>query len=90
MPIDKYMEKLSPQVRIFALAAALAAVGELAFVFMSGRGAVAESELAAPLQAAAVAKKAKAPVVNETAPGRTEGEAESGSRRRRRPPRPSP
>ena len=66
MPIDKYMEKLSPQVRIFALAAALAAVGGLLFVFMSGRGAVAEPELAAPLPAAAVAKKAKAPAVTKT------------------------
>ena len=66
MPIDKYMEKLSPQIRIFALAAALAAVGGLLFVFMSGRGAVAEPELAAPPPAAAVAKKAKTPVVNKT------------------------
>ena len=66
MPIDKYMEKLSPQIRIFALAAALAAVGGLLFVFMSGRGAVAEPELAAPLPAAAVAKKAKTPVVKKT------------------------
>ena len=60
------MEKLSPQIRIFALVAALAAVGGLLFVFMSGRGAVAEPELAAPLPAAAVAKKAKAPVVTKT------------------------
>ena len=60
------MEKLSPQIRIFALVAALAAVGGLLFVFMSGRGAVAEPELAAPLPAAAVAKKAKAPAVNKT------------------------
>jgi len=66
MPIDKYMEKLSPQVRIFALVAALAAVGGLLFVFMSGRGAVAEPELAAPLPAAPVAKKAKAPAVDKT------------------------
>ncbi len=60
------MEKLSPQIRIFALVAALAAVGGLLFVFMSGRGAAAEPELAAPPPAAAVAKKAKAPVVNKT------------------------
>ena len=60
------MDKLSPQIRIFALVAALAAVGGLLFVFMSGRGAVAEPELAAPLPAAAVAKKAKAPAVNKT------------------------
>ena len=60
------MEKLSPQIRIFALVAALAAVGGLLFVFMSGRGAVAEPELAAPLPVAAVAKKAKAPAVNKT------------------------
>ena len=60
------MEKLSPQIRIFALVAALAAVGGLLFVFMSGRGAVAEPELAAPLPAAPVAKKAKAPAVDKT------------------------
>ena len=66
MPIDNHMEKLSPQVRIFALVAVLAAVGGLLFVFMSGRGAVAEPELAAPLPVAAVAKKAKAPAVNKT------------------------
>ena len=66
MPIDNYMEKLSPQVRIFALVAALALVGGLLFVYMSGRGAVAEPELAAPLPAAAVGKKAKAPAVNKT------------------------
>ena len=60
------MDKLSPQIRIFALVAALAAVGGLLFVFVSGRGAVAEPELAAPLPVAAVAKKAKAPAVNKT------------------------
>ena len=48
MPIDTYMEKLSPQVRIFALVAALAAVGGMLFVFTAGRGAAAEPELAAP------------------------------------------
>ena len=42
------MEKLSPQVRIFALVAALVAVGGGLFVFTSGRGAAAEPELAAP------------------------------------------
>ena len=34
MPIEKHMEKLSPQVRIFALVAVLAAVGGLLFVFI--------------------------------------------------------
>ena len=78
------MEKLSPQIRIFALVAALAAVGGLLFVFMSGRGAVAEPELAAPLPAAAVAKKAKAPAVNKTVvPKRSRRRP----RRRRRPPK---
>jgi hypothetical protein len=66
MPIDKHMEKLSPQLRIFALVAALALVGGLLFVYMSGRGAVAEPELAAPLPPAAVTKKAKPPAVNKT------------------------
>ena len=61
------MEKLSPQVRIFALVAALAAVGGLLFVFMAGRGAVAEPELAAPPAAAVVAKKPTAPAVHKAA-----------------------
>ena len=42
------MEKLSPQVRIFALVAALAAVGGMLFVFTAGRSSAAEPELAAP------------------------------------------
>jgi hypothetical protein len=67
MPIEKQMEKLSPQVRIFALAAALAAVGGLLFVFMAGRGAAAEPELAAPPAAAVVAKKPTAPAVHKAA-----------------------
>jgi hypothetical protein len=65
MPIEKHMEKLSPQVRIFALVAALALVGGLLFVYTSGRGAPAEGELAAP-PAPAVAKKTKAPAVSKT------------------------
>ena len=63
MPIDTQMEKLSPQVRIFAIVAALAAVGGMLFVFTSGSGAGSEPELAAPLAAPAVAKPAKAAAV---------------------------
>ena len=66
MPIDKHMEKLSPQVRIFALVAALALVGGLLFVYTSGRGSAAEGELAAPPASPAVAKPAKAPAVHKT------------------------
>ena len=66
MPIDKHMEKLSPQIRIFALVAALAAVGGMLFVFTSGRGSAAE-DLALPPMAAAAAKPAKAPAVHKTA-----------------------
>ena len=63
------MEKLSPQVRIFALVAALAAVGGLLFVFMSGRGSAAEPELAAPppMRELQPRKPAKAPAVHKTA-----------------------
>ena len=67
MPIDTHMEKLSPQVRIFALVAALAAVGGMLFVFTSGRGSAAEEDLALPPMAAAAAKPAKAPAVHKTA-----------------------
>lgn len=59
------MEKLSPQVRIFALVAVLVAVGGGLFVFISGRGTPAESELAAP-PAPTVVPKAKAPAVAKT------------------------
>ncbi len=59
------MEKLSPQVRIFALVAAFALVGVLLFIYTAGRGAAAESELAPP-PAAAVVPKAKAPAVVKT------------------------
>ena len=61
------MEKLSPQVRIFALIAVLVAVGGGLFVFTSGRGSAAEPELAAPPATPAVAKPAKAPAVHKTA-----------------------
>ena len=61
------MEKLSPQVRIFALVAVLVAVGGGLFVFTSGRGSAAEPELAAPPATPAVAKPAKAPAVHKTA-----------------------
>ena len=67
MPIETVMEKLSPQVRIFALIAVLLAVGGGLFVFTSGRGSAAEPELAAPPAAPAVAKPAKAPAVHKTA-----------------------
>ena len=60
------MEKLSPQVRIFALVAAFALVGVLLFIYTAGRGAAAESELAPP-PAAVVVPKAKAPAVVKTA-----------------------
>jgi len=75
MPIDKYMEKLSPQVRIFALVAALAAVGGLLFVFMAGRGAAAEPEVAAPPAAAVVAKKPTAPAVHKAAAAKAKVQA---------------
>ena len=67
MPIETVMEKLSPQVRIFALIAVLVAVGGGLFVFTSGRGSAAEPELAAPPATPAVAKPAKAPAVHKTA-----------------------
>ena len=61
------MEKLSPPIRIFAIVAALAAVGGMLFVFTSGRGSAAEADLALPPMAAATAKPAKAPAVHKTA-----------------------
>ena len=75
MPIEKQMEKLSPQVRVFALVAALAAVGGLLFVFMAGRGAAAEPELAAPPAAAVVAKKPTAPAVHKAAAPKAKAQA---------------
>jgi hypothetical protein len=66
MPIETVMEKLSPQVRIFAIVAVLVAVGGGLFVFTSGRGSAAEPELAAPPATPAVEKPAKAPVVHKT------------------------
>ena len=66
MPIDKQMEKLSPQVRIFALVAALAVVGGLLFLYTSGRSSAAEPELAAPPVIPAVAKPAKTTAVHKT------------------------
>jgi len=74
MPIDTHMEKLSPQVRIFALVAALAAVGGMLFVFTAGRSSSAEPELAAPPVAAA-AKPAKAPAVHKTAAAKAKAPA---------------
>ena len=76
MPIDTHMEKLSPQVRIFALVAALAAVGGMLFVFTAGRGSAAEPELAAPPVAAA-AKPAKAPAVHKTAAAKAKAPAKT-------------
>jgi hypothetical protein len=66
MPIEKHMEKLSPQVRIFGLVAALAVVGGLLFLYTSGRSSAAEPELAAPPAATAVVKPAKTPAVHKT------------------------
>ena len=76
MPIDTHMEKLSPQVRIFALVAALAAVGGMLFVFTAGRSSAAEPELAAP-PAAAAAKPAKAPAVHKTAAAKAKAPAKT-------------
>ena len=70
------MEKLSPQVRIFALVAALAAVGGMLFVFTAGRSSAAEPELAAPPVAAA-AKPAKAPAVHKTAAAKAKASAKT-------------
>jgi hypothetical protein len=75
MPIDTHMEKLSPPVRIFALVAALAAVGGMLFVFTSGRGSAAEADLALPPVAAAAAKPAKAPAVHKTAAAKAAAKA---------------
>jgi hypothetical protein len=69
------MEKLSPPVRIFALVAALAAVGGMLFVFTSGRGSAAEADLALPPVAAAAAKPAKAPAVHKTAAAKAAAKA---------------
>jgi hypothetical protein len=66
MPIETVMEKLSPQLRIFALVAALVAVGGGLFVFMSGRGAAADSDLAALPPVASVAKQTKVPAAHKT------------------------
>jgi hypothetical protein len=77
MPIETVMEKLSPQVRIFALIAVLLAVGGGLFVFTSGRGSAAEPELAAPPAAPAVAKPAKAPAVHKTATVKPKAKAQA-------------
>ena len=69
------MEKLSPQVRIFALVAVLLAVGGGLFVFMSGRGAVAEPELAAPPRTPLVLKPAKTPAVSKAAAAKAKAQA---------------
>lgn len=81
MPIDTHMEKLSPQVRIFALVAALAAVGGMLFVFTSGRGSAAEEDLALPPMAAAAAKPAKAPAVHKTAAAKAAAKAKPATPR---------
>jgi pyruvate/2-oxoglutarate dehydrogenase complex dihydrolipoamide acyltransferase (E2) component len=81
MPIDTHMEKLSPPVRIFALVAALAAVGGMLFVFTSGRGSAAEADLALPPVAAAAAKPAKAPVVHKTAAAKAAAKAKPATPR---------
>ena len=71
------MEKLSPQVRIFALVAVLVAVGGGLFVFTSGRGSAAEPELAAPPATPAVAKPAKAPAVHKTVTAKPKAKAQA-------------
>lgn len=81
MPIDTHMEKLSPPVRIFALVAALAAVGGMLFVFTSGRGSAAEADLALPPVAAAAAKPSKAPVVHKTAAAKAAAKAKPATPR---------
>ena len=59
------MPQLSPPIRIFALVAALAAVGGLLFMFMSGGPTVEPTPAARPT--ATAAPKAQAPVVKATA-----------------------
>ncbi len=54
MPIDRVMDKLSPPVRIFALVAALAAVGGALFLYTSGGAPAAESAVPALSHAQAV------------------------------------
>jgi len=71
------MEKLSPPVRLFALVAALAAVGGMLFVFTAGRGSAAEADLALPPVAAAAAKPANAPAVDKTAAPRAAAHAKA-------------
>ena len=71
------MEKLSPQIRIFAIVAVLVAVGGGLFVFTSGRGSAAEPELAAPPATPAVAKPAKVPVVHKTATAKPKAKAQA-------------
>jgi hypothetical protein len=91
MPIDKYMEKLSPQVRIFGLVAVLVAVGGLLFVYMSGRGSAADSELAALPPAASVVKKAKAPAVHKSTAAKPKANASKAQASKAQPPaKPAP
>jgi hypothetical protein len=81
MPIDTHMEKLSPPVRLFALVAALAAVGGMLFVFTAGRGSAAEADLALPPVAAAAAKPANAPAVDKTAAPRAAAPAKAAPKK---------
>jgi hypothetical protein len=90
MPIETVMEKLSPQVRIFALIAVLVAVGGGLFVFTSGRGSAAEPELAAPPAAPAVAKPAKAPAVHKTATVKPKAKAKAQASKAHAPAKPAP
>jgi hypothetical protein len=90
MPIDTHMEKLSPQVRIFALVAALAAVGGLLFVFTAGRGSAAEADLALPPVAAATAKPTKAPAVHKTAAAKAPAAAKAKAATPKAPAKPAP
>jgi pyruvate/2-oxoglutarate dehydrogenase complex dihydrolipoamide acyltransferase (E2) component len=80
MPIDKHMEKLTPQVRIFGLVAVLVAVGGLLFVYMSGRGAAPDSEVVALPPAASVAKKAKAPAAHKSTTAKPKAQASKAAK----------
>jgi hypothetical protein len=92
MPIETVMEKLSPQVRIFALVAVLVAVGGGLFLLTSGRGAAAEPELAAPPRSTpAVAKTPKVPAEQKTAAAKAKAQASRAKAAKAKTPvRPAP
>jgi hypothetical protein len=72
MPIDAVMERISLPVRIFALVAALAAVGAALFMFTAGRSTGPE-----PVAAPVVSPRQDAPVAKAatTSPRRTPAQA---------------